>query len=53
MPGRRALWQGRCCIAPKGVLATAQSSKAGFTIPAETMTNWAPEPYCGAFGRGR
>jgi hypothetical protein len=40
-----------CCIEPKGVLATAQSSKAGSRSPWRTMTNWASGPCRGASGR--
>ena len=40
-----------CCIEPKGVLATAQSSKAGSTIPVENYDNWASGPCRGASGR--
>ena len=42
---------GHCCIEPMGVLATAQSSKAGSAIPAGTTTNRAFECCRGASGR--
>ena len=38
---------GHCCIEPKGILGTAQSSKTGSTILAENMTNRAFYPSMG------
>jgi len=43
--------RGHCCIEPKGVLARAQNSKSGSTIPGRTTTNLGIRACRGASGQ--